>query len=295
MDFLDPKFQKRHHIQLVIGYIFVTIAILFATLVLLYQAYGFGLNNKGQVVQSGLIFVSSHPSGAQIYLNGVLSSSATNARLSVPSGTYTLKITRSGYRDWQRPISVIGGTVERFDYPFLFPTNLVTSPVGSYVSAPALATQSPDKRWLLVLRHTTPDLTFDEYDLTNPKAPPTVLTLPATVYTPSAASTWQAVEWSSDSAHLLLQHTYSGKTEFIVMDRTDPTKSVNLNATLNLAPSSRVNLFNGQYDHYYVYDTAAQTLQTVSLTDPVAQPLLDHVLDYKTYAGSVVLYASSLS
>ncbi len=42
MDYLDPKKQFRHHIILFTGYILIAIAIVIASLILLYQAYGFG-------------------------------------------------------------------------------------------------------------------------------------------------------------------------------------------------------------------------------------------------------------
>jgi len=69
MDYLDPKKRFRHHVMLYVGYVLIGIAILIGTLVLLYQAYGFGLGKNGTVIQNGLFFFSSQPSPADIYVN----------------------------------------------------------------------------------------------------------------------------------------------------------------------------------------------------------------------------------
>jgi hypothetical protein len=61
MDYLDPSKERAQTIRLIIGYILIGVAILIATLILLYQAYGFGINKEGQVIQSGLVFMSSQP------------------------------------------------------------------------------------------------------------------------------------------------------------------------------------------------------------------------------------------
>lgn len=295
MDFLDPKLQRRHNVQLMIGYVFVAIAIVFATLVLLYQAYGFGIGKNGQVVQKGLVFVSSHPAGATISLSNTSVSAQTDTRLSLVSGTYQMSVTKNGYRAWQRDITVVGGAVSHYDYPFLFPTSLTTSSVASYSSAPAVVTQTPDQRWLLVEQPTvSTNVTFDEYDLQNPKTAAVQIVLPTADYTAGTTNSWQAVEWSNDNRHLLLEHTYDTKTEFVMLDRDDPTQSVNLNTTLGETPTS-IDLVNQKYDQYYVYTASTQALQTASISNPTPVAFLSNVLAYKSYGSNDLLYASSAS
>lgn len=292
MDYLDPQKQRRHSIQLMIGYVFVAIAVLICTIVLLYEAFGFGRGKNGEIVQSGFVYVSSQPAGAQIRLNNQLNKAQTNTRLSLVSGRYDLQINRTGYRQWQRPINVVGGSVENFDYPFLFPTALTSTTVGkAYDAAPGLATQSPDRRWLLVQQAGSPT-SFDEYDLKNPKTAAAVISLPTSVVTTGITQSWQLMEWSTDNRHVLLKHTYDDKSEFVMVDRTDPTQSVNLNTALKLNPT-KLSLINKKYDQYYVYDASSQDLQTVSLSDTTPKPLLEHVLDYKSYGSNDMLYASS--
>jgi hypothetical protein len=293
MDFLDPKKTRRHNILLYTGYIFIGIAIIISTMVLLYQANGFGVNSKGEVVQNGLVFFSSSPNPATIYLNGQKNSKQTNNRLSLPAGRYDVRLTRDGYRDWQRSVSVQGGDVQHFDYPFLFPKNLVTKNQATYATAPGLSTLSRDRRWLLVQQSPTATK-FDVYDLKNPTEAAVALTLPATVIrATTGAQAWEVIQWADDNQHLLVKHTAGTATEYILIDRNDAQKAVNLNQTL-IANPSELTLIDNKYDTYHLFDAAAGTLSSAKLDDPTPVKVLDGVLDYKSYGSKTVLYATAI-
>lgn len=293
MDYLDPKKQFRHNITLMVGYVLVGIAIVIGTIILLYQAYGFGLGKNGTVIQNGLFFFSSQPHPADIYINGALKPVRTNTRLSMPAGIYHVTLKRNGYRDWQRTITLDGGSVEHFDYPLLVPTLLSPKKVNTYASAPGLMTQSPDQRWLIV-QQAGSQTSFDVYDLKNPTKRPTNLTLPDTLLTKAATAEGglQPVEWADDNTHILLRHTYDGKTEFVLVDRSDPSQSVNLNDVLQTSPTL-LTLNNKKYDQYYLYSAADSGLSTASLKDTTPKLYLDHVLAYKSYGNDSMLYVTA--
>lgn len=292
MDFLDPKKQRRHAIMLYTGYALIGIAIAISTIVLVYQANGFGVTSKGEVVQNGLAFFSSQPNPADIYLNGKRDAQQTNTRMSLAADKYEVRLARTGYRDWTRNIVVQGGDVQNFDYPFLFPTKLATKAQADYAATPGISTQSSDRKWLLV-QQTPTALTFDVYDLSLdvPKAVP--LTLPAGIATASAATqSWKAVQWADDATHVLVQHTYGDASEFILIDRNDSTKSLNLNKTLSADPS-QLTLIDNKYDKYHLYDTASGTLSRASLGSPTPVAVLQSVLSYKSYGDDRVLFATA--
>ena len=115
MDFLDPEKHRRHMLTIAVGYVFIALAVGMATLVLLYYAYGFSFGKNGQVIQNGLMFVSSAPSPANIYLNNRLNKAQTNSRIVLEEGEYEMRLTRSGYRDWQRSVTIDGGNRLPFD------------------------------------------------------------------------------------------------------------------------------------------------------------------------------------
>lgn len=297
MDFLDPEKQRRSRIMIGVGYILIAAAIAIGTTVLLYQAYGFGFGKNGQVVQNGLVFFSSQPSGSQIYVNSSLYKSKTDTRALLPAGNYQIKMTNPGYRDWQRMIAVNGGDVQHFDYPFLFPSSLKTKTFANLAAAPNIVSQSPDRRWLLIER--TNDLaTFDVFDLKNTKTPTTtVVTVPATVMTAGdGAQNWSVVSWSTDNVHVLLLHNYTqaGQPghEYIVLNRQTPANSVNVTKALNIAPTAALSLFDQKYDQYYVFDQTTGALAVTSLTNSLPAEQLSHILAFKSYGNDTILYVT---
>jgi hypothetical protein len=297
MDFLDPKKQKANAIRIMVGYILIGIALVLAATVLLYQAYGFGLTGSGKVIQNGLAFVSSSPSGADIYVSGKKESNQTNTRLLLSSGQYTVQLKRTGYIDWKRAITVEGGSVERYDYPFLFPSSLHATDVKQYAS-PQLATQSPDRRWLL-LHTSTSNATFEVYDLKNPDTLAKnlqTITLPDTAFTAPSDPTgqiWELEQWSTDNRHVVLKHTFKKDSqltfEYVLLDRQDSTKSVNLTSTFGVNPA-RIELRDQAYDHYYLYDEATHAVTTASLKEPAPQPYLTNILAFKSYGSDLISY-----
>ena len=165
MDFLDPRKRQAHKARLIIGYILVAMAIGLSTVILVYAAYGYGFNTKtGQIIQNGLLFVSSHPTKASIYINGAYQNSSTNNRLVLQAGSYNLDLKKTGYRDWQRKVVLDELSVDRFDYPFLFPTKPVAANLKTYSTAPPLFTETPNQHWLLsqISANSTAGTDFDE-------------------------------------------------------------------------------------------------------------------------------------
>jgi len=294
MDFLDPKKQRAHHIRLMIGYVLVGITLILSTVILLFLAYGYGLK-KGEVIQNGLVFVSSNPSPASIYLNGELRDT-TGTRLALQAGGYTMRLAREGYRDWQRAVAVEGGSVERVDYPLLVPRDLTTDTVASYTKSPTLTAQSPDRRWVLV-QQPGKFGSFDVYDLKDPKKiteKKTTVTLPDDLLTVStAAHTLKVVEWSNDNVHVLMRHDYGGRSEYFLLARDKEGESINLTKTLQLSAAEVPSLQNKKHDSYFIHHTTAKTLFTASLERPARKPLLSNVLSYKSYGNDVVLYATT--
>ncbi|HXY17957.1 MAG TPA: PEGA domain-containing protein [Candidatus Nitrosopolaris sp.] len=298
MDFLDPKKKRNYKIRLIIGYVLVAIALVLATVVLVYGAYGYSINTKtGSVIQNGLLFVDSKPGGATIYLNSQRHGT-TSARLVLPSGNYTLKLTKTGYRNWQRSISLEAQTIDRFVYPFLFPTKPRVTNLKTYVSVPPLVTETPDRHWLLVqLPNSDPSVvSFDQFDTSklDQTQSPTVVNLPAGILTNTDLpdNSLTEVAWSTDNSHLLLKHGYQGGSEFIVFNRSVPSDSFNVNKALKINPTD-VELRNDSVSQLYIYDAAAESLSVADTTkDVVDKPFLTHVLAFKGYGTSLITYVT---
>jgi len=300
MDFLDPQNERRSRTRLFLGYCLVALAIGIATLILLYWSYGYNVDRQGDVTQNGLLFISSQPAGASVYLNNTRYKANTNTRVTTQAGRYLLRIAKQGYRDWQRTVVVAGGDVQHFDYPFLFPTTLKTSSLADLDTDPSVATQSPDKRWLL-LGEPTKSGDFTEYDLKDPAKPiASEVVLPDGSFTPGIGTqTWAPVEWASDNRHVLLLHTYASvagtQHEYIVLNRDTPASSTNLTNTLKLAQTDSVSLFNSRVDQFYVYSIADQTLRRLNGSNAAEVSILPHILAFKASASDKILYVTDQS
>jgi len=299
MEFLNPQAERRHRILLFVGYGLVAIAIGLVTQLFLYRLYnGYTLDIKGDIHQSGLVFVSSEPNGATISLNGT-ATAKTNARLSLNAGEYDMRIQAAGYREWSHEVKVYGADVQRFTYAKLFPTKLTTSTVKTIDSAPLFTSQSPSRRWLLI-KEASPN-TFMLYDLKRPDAPVTTeLTVPTdTVLTAGdGVYTWSVVEWASNDQYVLLDHTYTiGETtghEYILLDRTAPANSKNLTHTLAITADEELTLFDKKYDQYYSYNKQTKILRAFATGGKLLADQLEHVIAYKTYGNDTVLYVTDL-
>lgn len=291
MDFLDPAKKRANGIKLFVGYALVGIGIVLATIILIFLSYGYSVDRKtGSLIQNGIVFLSSRPSDAGIFVDGEKYKDNTNARLVLPSGDYNLAIKKDKYRTWQRNLFLQGGTIERFVYPFLFPTDIPTNDVATYAVKPALTTQSPDRRWLLLQKQPT-DTSFELYDLSDSPLTTETIAVPSSVLS-SGTKSFAFVEWSNDNRHVLFEHNYSKGREFIIVDREQPNESINV-TTLTKKKVDRVSLRDKKFDTWYLFDTDTQKLFFASEDTPTPKLLIEDVLDYKSHDTKIILYATN--
>lgn len=291
MDFLDPKKKRARQIRLMIGYVLIAVAIGLVTSILVFQSYGYDLDRKtGAIIQNGLLFVATQPEAADVYLNDKQYKAQNNAKLVLPSNVYHLKLSRQGYRDWNRTFSLAGGTIERMTYPFLFPTKLQTQDRKEYTASVDFATQSPSRQWMVVQKPGTLN-DFDVFDANDIKKAPTSFSLPAGLLTPSNSYKLTLVEWSTDNRRFLVKHDYAGGSEFAVIDIEQPAESFNVNKTFKTTPT-QVTLRDKKYDHLYFYDQNTQTLSYAELKQPTLAPVANKVLAYKSHGDDTLLYAT---
>src|SRR5690606_26305273 len=152
MDFLDPAKRQAHVRRLFIGYFLVGVAIALASTIMVILSNGYDLDRKtGKVIQNGLIFAASGSVDSTILLNGQ-AQGQTDKRLTVPAVKYNVEFRATGYVSWKKTISLIGGGIERLSYALLFPTDIDSIDAKVYDQTPGFASQSPDRRWIIVSR-----------------------------------------------------------------------------------------------------------------------------------------------
>jgi hypothetical protein len=293
MDFLDPKKKKAHKRQLFIGYGLMGIAILFAGVVLLYAAFGYGLDRQGNVIQNGLVYIASTPDGAEVqYTNketGEAKKAVTADRLPIPAGQYDFEFLKEGYRPWQHTIEVHGGDVDRLVYPFLFPEELQTTDASLYSTQPAFSSVTPDRSRVIVAQPGKFGV-LDIYRTDVPAEAAETISLPRGVFV-EATGSLEPVEWSSDNVHVLMKHVYDGKTDFILGDIDDPANSINLDRLFEQEPV-KVTLFDKQPDEFHLLLKNNRLLRARA-SDKSVERVLDNVLAYKSHGDNRLLYVTN--
>jgi len=300
MDFLDPIKRRRHTIRLFTGYFLVAFIVLFSAIMIVYYASGYGITRQGEVIQNGLVFVSSQPANAELYIDGKRRNN-TNTKLALPAGTYTFKIQKQGYQTWEKRVEIAGGEVDHVVYPLLIPNNLQTTSLTEFDSAPALFTQSPDRKWI-VMQHAGQDGAFEVYD-TSRNVDQIVserrqIALPSGMVTAGSQGTtasWKLIEWSTNNRHMLLKRSFTvdgvAQYEYVLVDTQRPEGSYNLTRELGVNPTE-LTLRDKQPTNYYVFDEEAGTLKTMDLGSTDAETVANGVIEYKSHGRDELLYVT---
>ena len=104
-------------------YIFLIIYLLACPVIILY-AFGFILkpDTSKPIIKTGLIYLSTVPPGASIYLDDKLQDPKTPASLpDLDPADYTVRLVMGNYQDWSHDITVIPNNASLFDKILLIP------------------------------------------------------------------------------------------------------------------------------------------------------------------------------
>ena len=125
--------------QLIISLILVTLLVL-ATSVIIFYGKGYRINFNGgttAIAGTGLLVVTSSPDGAQVFINGQLTT-ATDNTINLTPGDYEVKIFKDGYFPWQKKITIKKEVVSKADALLLPTAPKLESITNIGVSSPVL-------------------------------------------------------------------------------------------------------------------------------------------------------------
>jgi hypothetical protein len=291
MDFLNPKKKRSRELSLYLRHALMVIFVVAATYVLVHFAYGFKIDEKtGEIIRDGLVYIDSAPDGAQLNINGKYYDD-TNTRVSLPEGDYTIDISKDGYRTWRHSLHLEGGEVERIAYPTLFPNALNPVPLNEFGKKIDFATQSPDRRWIILNEENTLS-GFTQYDLSkrvNEQPQSTNLALDDNLFTKSDGNhSIKLVEWSTDNKHFLVKHSWKSGDEFVVINRDKPTESFNLSKLLSKQPD-QVAMIDKKFDRLFLYDSATKTLDKFDVKSRELTSFARNIISFKPHGSDKVL------
>ncbi len=197
--------------------IVIFLLVVTAVVILLGRGYGFNLNGNGPLLSgTGLLVATSAPDGAQVFINGHLTT-ATDNTINLAPGDYDVKIFKDGYFPWEKKITIKKEVVSKAD-ALLFPTapqlasitNVgVLSPVidpSQTKLAYAVASQSAVKNGIYVLDMSVrPILTLQNASSQIVNDTINIFSLSTFTWSPDSAQLLTAIAENASSTKYLLQ------------------------------------------------------------------------------------------
>lgn len=109
-----PQHSTRR--QIIVSLIILSVLVAITSLVIMYgKGYRLFLDQgEPKVSKTGLLNLTSKPTGAQVYVNDHLTT-ATNGTINLTPGKYTIKIAKDGYNDWQKDFEIKREVVSNAD------------------------------------------------------------------------------------------------------------------------------------------------------------------------------------
>jgi hypothetical protein len=198
--------------------IFTTIA-----LVAFGQGYRFDFK-KRQLVGGGLILLNSDPANAEIYIDGQKRSKNTAARLLMPAGTYTIKLVKSGYRDWVKTINVTTTRISDIRYPLLVPNDITTRALKEFAEPIIITTASANRERLAMVEGGSSQTIYVVTTKNNTVEP--LFNLPSSLKQKRAKI--ETIKWAPDDKHLLVTARADKVFNYFLLDSEDKNSIVDL-------------------------------------------------------------------
>jgi hypothetical protein len=274
----------------------MSLAVIVSVTVLVFVMLGYQLNrNDGKIEQGGLVQFDSRPTGASVTVDGTSFGTRTPSKTTMTAGQHFVTMGRTGYKTWQKSISVLPGSVLWLNYTRLIPNDLKTSNVASFPSVSSTSV-SPDSKWMAI-EDDAASPAIHLADLSQDIVKTTQVVLPAVSYThPSEGKTqsFTLVTWDPDSRYILVKHVYDDiKTEWLVVDSKDVSLTKNVTTLLDINASKVI--FSGENSHtlYAQIDTDVRKIDLGAAT--ISRPIITNVAEFGLYDRSTITYTTVLN
>ncbi len=287
--------KKQFLIRRILLSVLATVSVIIIATISILFMLGYRLDSgNGRLEQGALMQFESTPNGADIYIDGVATGSRTSAKQTVIAGEHTVKMTRSGYQDWQRTLTIVAGTLTWLDYTRFVPNERPVEAIATYQTLSS-AKISPDNKWALLQEKADTPI-FQLNDLRSERITTNSITLPPTLYsdatTAGVTHSFKQVSWDSGGRYVLLTHSYKGQTEWIVLD------TQNVNNTKNITQIFSTGFTQVQFastNGRVLYGlTNEGTIRKIDLSDEtLSRALVTHAESFSVFDNTTVSYTGT--
>ena len=235
---MNTKTKKIRNARIIATDIFMLIAVIAIVFIMMLVAMGFSFTDNGRIEQSGLVEISSRPSSAKVTIDGKELFSTTEVNKLLATGSHDIKITKTGYDTWNYTINIEAGLTTTIDWVRLFPLNPEIANVDTFDKKLAIASVSESRRSILVAEDKA--TTFSVLNLQDEKLKEVakikfqdLLGELGEGETAATANDFKVVAWNSNDTRILVSHQKGDTNEWIIINTSEPTKSINITKLYN--------------------------------------------------------------
>lgn len=284
-----PRTKRQQLIRSTVVYSVMTTLVLVGLSLAIFYLLGYRFNADSRTInQGGLLQVETRPNGARITLDGGSASATTPERLTVGAGSHSVRLTREGYRPWQKTITVEPSGVHWLNYGLLIPETPTETEVARYATVDEVL-PAPGKNAVLI----TNDRTKPEFRLIDldDEAADTLVRLPSDI-APTVDGQYKLLAWAADQRHVLVQHRAGSDYRWYMFDTRTPADSTDITAIVGDNLSLReVRIANDAGS--IVYGMQGSTLRRINLADrTVSAPIARNVDQYWLSNAGTVTYVT---
>lgn len=285
------KTRRRAELALIYTIMATAVVALVAILILVMQGYRY---NKfdGKIEQGGLLQYDSQPSGGTVAIDGAKLGNQTPNKITTTAGNHTVTMTKDGYIDWKKNITVRAGGILWLNYTRFIPKTRTVQPVADLASLSG-AKLSRDKKYAVIKEAPElPELTLVNLDSETPKKE--TIPLDAAHYEKAvdqASVRFELGDWDRDNRYVLVKYSYDDKYQWLVVDTRSKKIVNNVTAELGVEVKSLQFVYASARQLYVL--TTANEVRRIDLDGrSITGPLLENVADFEQYKDTLLSFAT---
>ncbi len=267
-------------ILLIASYVLLAGVIAGSTLLLVSYGSGYSYDFKQhKLVSNGLLILGTTPNGARLTINDRLTRRTTPFRSTFRVGQYDIKLTKDGYRGWNKRIDIVASEVVNLASIILVPEKLRTTTITETLDVTSLIASSDRRHTAAITAGAKPGL----WRLAPDRATATK------VYTPIEGQTLQSGSLSRDGNRALLRVQQADGIHVLYIDMGNGNTQ-DLTSEYKVALDDLRFSFSDSNRLYWLSNGDLRRIDVGSKT--LSAVLADKVANY-TYDNDRVIYVQS--
>lgn len=272
----------------------IIILVLVAALMLVIMGYRFN-RLDGKLEQGGLLQYDSRPNGADVYVDSARLANRTANKITISAGNHTIRMTKDGYNDWSKDVTIKAGAVLWLNYTRFVPKDKQIDTVATASSMTSAAVSGNQRLVAFKDDPATPSVSVASIDGDTPKVEK--YDLASGSFTAPADAKNQAFSidsWDGDARYLLIRHTYDGdKSEWLMLDTQGDKSTLNITTSMGVTIGS-AEFVSGNSRALYILETNGELRRIDLGAKTISAPIITNVAEFYQYDRSTITYATKI-